>query len=71
MGFFSALFGAGKSAAKSAARSAVSPKKDYRKSPRDTNGPVVKTGPTAGQNRDRNKDGSWRAKNGSAGKKRT
>lgn len=29
-------------------------------SPRNTHGPIVKTGPTAGQNRSRNKDGSWR-----------
>lgn len=34
-------------------------KKDYRQSPKDTNGPVVKTGPTAGNNRSRNKDGAW------------
>lgn len=39
-------------------------------SPRDTHGPVVKTGPTAGQNRSRNKDGRWRAKRGDAGKPR-
>lgn len=31
-------------------------------SPRNTHGPIVKTGPTAGQNRSRNKDGSWRKK---------
>ena len=30
--------------------------------PRETGGPVVKTGPTRGENRSRNKDGSWRAK---------
>jgi len=29
-------------------------------SPSQTGGPVVKTGPTAGQNRSRNKDGRWR-----------
>ena len=39
-------------------------------SPRDTGGPVVKTGPTAGQNRSRNKDGSWRKKRSDAGKPR-
>jgi hypothetical protein len=32
-------------------------------SPRDTNGPVVPTRPTAGYNRARNKDGRWRRKN--------
>ncbi len=33
-------------------------------------GPVVKTGPTAGQVRTRNKDGRWRAKRSDADKKR-
>ncbi|MGR9633710.1 hypothetical protein ACU82A_11240 [Bacillus cereus] len=33
-------------------------------------GPIVKTGPTAGQNRTRNKDGAWRAKRSDAGKPR-
>lgn len=45
-------------------------KKDYTKSPRETNGPVVQSGPTAGQNRSRNKDGAWRKKRSDAGKKR-
>lgn len=36
-------------------------------SPKDTNGPIVKTGPTAGQNRSRNKDGTWRKKRSDAG----
>lgn len=40
------------------------------KSPKDTHGPVVKTGPTAGQNRSRNKDGAWRAKRSDAGQPR-
>ncbi len=40
------------------------------KSPRDTKGPVVKTGPTRGENRSRNKDGRWRAKRDDAGKSR-
>lgn len=31
-------------------------------SPKDTGGPIVKTGPTAGKVRSRNKDGSWRPK---------
>lgn len=35
-------------------------KKDSSKSPRYTGGPVVKTGPTSGQNRSRNQDGEWR-----------
>lgn len=45
-------------------------KKDSKKSPRETCGPVVKTGPTAGQNRSRNKTGEWRAQRSDAGKKR-
>lgn len=36
-------------------------------SPKDTHGPIVKTGPTAGENRSRNSDGSWRAKRSDAG----
>lgn len=40
-------------------------------SPRDTHGPIVKTGPTAGQVRSRNKDGQWRAKRSDAGKPRS
>ena len=46
-------------------------KKDPNKAPRYTGGPVVKTGPTAGQNRTRNNDGSWRAKRSDAGVKRS
>ena len=45
-------------------------KKDPNKSPKETGGPVVKTGPTAGQNRSRNDDGSWRAKRSDAGTKK-
>lgn len=45
----------------------MSEKKDPSKSPRDTNGPVVKTGPTAGQNRSRNDDGAWRKKRSDTG----
>jgi hypothetical protein len=37
------------------------------KSPRFTHGPIVKTGPTAGQNRSRNNNGQWRAKRSDAG----
>lgn len=40
-------------------------------SPKDTHGPVVKTGPTAGQNRSRNKNGQWRKKRSDTGKPRT
>lgn len=40
------------------------------KSPRYTHGPVVKTGPTSGKNRSRNKNGQWRAKRSDAGTKR-
>ena len=36
-------------------------------SPRETGGPIVKTGPTAGQNRSRNKNGRWRKKRSDAG----
>lgn len=39
-------------------------------SPRDTHGPIVKTGPTAGKNRSRNKNGRWRKKRSDAGKPR-
>ena len=45
-------------------------KKDSSKSPRYTNGPVVKTGPTSGQNRARNSDGSWHKKRSDTGKSR-
>ena len=38
------------------------------KSPKDTGGPVVKTGPTAGKNRSRNSDGAWRKKRSDSGK---
>lgn len=40
------------------------------KSPKDTKGPVVKSGPTQGQNRSRNKDGRWRSKRSDSGKSR-
>ena len=40
------------------------------KSPKDTKGPIVKTGPTKGKNRSRNDDGKWRAKRSDAGKSR-
>lgn len=48
----------------------MSDKKDPSKSPRDTNGPVVETGPNAGKNRSRNDDGKWRKKRSDAGKPR-
>ena len=40
------------------------------KSPKDNGGPLVKTGPTAGQVRARNNDGRWREKRSDAGKPR-
>lgn len=40
-------------------------------SPKDTHGPIVKTGPTAGNNRSRNKDGTWRKQRSDAGKPRS
>ena len=36
-------------------------------SPKETKGPIVKTGPTAGQNRSRNNDGAWRKKRSDTG----
>lgn len=36
-------------------------------SPKDTHGPIVKTGPTAGNERTRNKNGQWRRKRNDAG----
>lgn len=39
-------------------------------SPKDTHGPIVKSGPTAGQNRSRNKNGQWRKKRSDTGKSR-
>ena len=40
-------------------------------SPQLAGGPVVKTGPTAGQIRSQNKDGTWHAKRSDAGVPRT
>lgn len=40
-------------------------------SPKDTHGPIVKTGPTAGKNRSRNNDGEWRKKRSDTGKSRS
>ena len=40
-------------------------------SPKDTKGPIVKTGPTAWQNRSRNQDGQWRKKRSDTGQSRT
>lgn len=40
-------------------------------SPRHTHGPVVKTGPTAGQNRSRNQNGQWRRKRSDSGTTRS
>lgn len=39
-------------------------------SPKDTNGPIVKTGPTSGENRTRKSSGEWRKKRSDAGQKR-
>lgn len=39
-------------------------------SPKDTKGPVVKSGPTRGENRSRKKDGEWRKKRSDSGKSR-
>jgi hypothetical protein len=39
-------------------------------SPKDTHGPIVPTGPTAGKVRSRNKNGQWRRKRSDAGKPR-
>lgn len=40
------------------------------KAPKDNGGPLVKTGPTAGQVRSRNQDGTWRKKRSDMGIKR-
>lgn len=45
-------------------------KLDPKKSPRETHGPVVATGPNAGKNRTRKSDGQWRVKRSDAGKPR-
>lgn len=45
--------------------------KSAKKSSWQTGGPIVKTGPTRGQNRSRNKDGTWRKKRSDAGKRRS
>ena len=39
-------------------------------SPSKTGGPIVKLGPTYGQNRSRNNDGTWRKKRSDAGQKK-
>jgi len=41
------------------------------KSPKDTKGPVVKSGPTRGENRSRTKEGTWRKKRRDTGKSRS
>lgn len=40
----------------------------YMPSPKDTSGPVVKSGPTRGDNRSRKKSGEWRKKRSDSGK---
>ena len=37
-----------------------------KKSPKHTGGPIVDSGPTKGQNRSRNRDGTWRKKRSDA-----
>nr|QJS05804.1 hypothetical protein [Psychrobacter sp.] len=49
----------------------MSDKKDPSKSPKKTGGPVVNSGPTAGNNRSRNDNGQWRAKRSDTGKPRS
>lgn len=39
-------------------------------SPKDTGGPIVKTGPTKGQNRSKNDNGQWRKKRNDSGSSR-
>jgi len=39
-------------------------------SPKDTKGPIVKSGPTKGEVRSKNQDGRWREKRSDAGKSR-
>lgn len=39
-------------------------------SPKDTHGPIVRTGPTAGKNRSRRDSGQWRSKRSDSGKPR-
>ena len=46
-------------------------KHDPKKSPKETGGPVVKTGPTAGKIRSRRQSGQWRKKRSDAGEPRT
>lgn len=45
-------------------------KKNTNRSPQEAGGPVVKTGPTAGDVRSRNKDGRWRKKRSDSGRRR-
>lgn len=40
-------------------------------SPKDTGGPIVKTGPTKGQNRSKNDNGQWRKKRSDSGSSRS
>lgn len=40
-------------------------------SPKETKGPIVKTGPTAGDVRSKNQDGTWRRKRSDAGTTRS
>lgn len=46
---------------------AITDQKKRSPAPKFNGGPLVKTGPTAGQNRSRNQDGTWRKKRSDAG----
>lgn len=45
-------------------------KLDSKKSPKETHGPVVHTGPNAGKNRTKTAGGQWRKRRSDAGKPR-
>ena len=44
----------------------VAKSKSKKKPPQETGGPIVDSGPTKGQNRSRNQDGTWRKKRSDA-----
>ena len=44
----------------------VANSKAKKKPPQETGGPIVDSGPTKGQNRSRNQDGTWRKKRSDA-----
>lgn len=55
MGFFSSLFGSGSGRSGGGGK-----RRDW--SPRNNGGPLVRSGPTYGQNRSRNNNGQWHQK---------